>query len=319
MDTVTGPDLAIALAKSGGLGVIHRNCEVEDAAKMLRAVKEAQISEDCKNAVRDSKGRLAVGVALPHSKTEYAEALAEDADLFFMDVASFYNTEVIEGTRKIIDATGKKVVIGNLGTREGVAYAVKALGKDNIAAVKVGMGGGSICTTTDVTGVGSPVPYAVEQAAQALNKLHLMDKIPIIADGGLRCSRDIALSLCLGASAVMLGNLFARCHESLGDIVTEGGKEYKVYWGMGSAEARTKRFALDRYQRNGTSSCKNINEGIRTLVPVDGTVAELVSKLASELKVTMGYIGAGSIAQMRKVAHMVVHSTSPSPAKAEAR
>jgi IMP dehydrogenase len=304
MDTVTGSEMAIALAMSGGLGVVHRNCSVDEAVEMVSAVKKAALPGNDGTAAKDSKNRLAVGAALSPFDIDRAAALAEKADLLFIDVASFYNIKVIEGTKKLIDAIDRKIVIGNLGTQKGVAYAVKELGEENIAAVKVGMGGGSICTTTDVTGVGSPVTYAVEQAARALKELKLIDKIPIIADGGLRCSRDIALSLCLGASSVMLGNLFARCAESLGEKVVRDGKAYKVYWGMGSPEARRKRMALDRYQLHGKG--KDVDEGIKTYLPMDGKVAELVDRLVAELKVTMGYIGAKSVEEMKEVAEIVV-------------
>lgn len=305
MDTVTEEEMAAAIAINGGLGVIHRNCTADEAVEMVRKVKKAKIpSEKGGTATRDSSGRLAVGAAVSTGDTDRAVALANEADLLFTDVASFHNVKVIEGTRRIIKETGKKVVIGNLGTREGVLHSIRELGSENIAAVKVGMGSGSICITTDVTGVGSPVTFAVEQAALALRELKLLDKIPIIGDGGIRYSRDIAFSLGLGASFVMLGNLFARCEESPGERVVREGKPYKVYWGMGSAEARKRRMAMDRYQDSGKG--KSVDEGIKMQVPLEGTVEETVGRLLAELKATMGYIGADSVREMRDVARIVV-------------
>jgi IMP dehydrogenase len=308
MDTVTEADLAIELALNGGYGVIHRNCTVDEAVAMVEKVKKARVPEGDGNAVTDRKGRLAVGAAISPLDIDRAVALADKADLLFTDVASFYNSKLIEGTKKVAKATGKKIVIGNLGSREGVLHSINEIGKENIAAVKMGMGGGSICITTDVSGVGSPVTFGVEQAALALKELGLIDEIPIIADGGIRYSRDIAFSLGLGASMVMLGNLFARCEESPGERIVKDGKPYKVYWGMGSAEARKKRMVLDRYQDYGRG--KKVDEGIKMHIPLEGKVSEVVDRLIAELKVTMGYIGARNIREMREVAQIVVKTAA---------
>lgn len=305
MDTVTETDMAVATAMNGSLGVIHRNCSTEEAIEMIKAVKKIKIPEEKSGlATKDSDGRLAVGAAVSTGDIEKAIAISREADLLFADVASFYNLKVIEGTKKIIKETGKKIVIGNLGTREGVLYSIKELGKENIAAIKVGMGGGSICITTDVTGVGSPVTFAVDEAARALRELKLLDQIPIIADGGIRYSRDIAFSLGLGASFAMLGNLFARCLESPGEVVRKDGKQYKVYWGMGSAEARKRRMALDRYQDSGKG--KNVDEGMVMHVPLEGKAEDMINKMLAELKTTMGYVGARNVKEMREIAGIAV-------------
>jgi IMP dehydrogenase len=305
MDTVTEADMAIALALKGGLGVIHRNCTVEEAVEMVEKVKRAKIPSECNDiAIKDAKGRLAVGAGISPLDMARCTALSERADLLFTDVTSFHNAKLMEGTKNLIKETNKRLVIGNFGAAEGVAQAVKELGAENIAAIKVGMGGGSICTTTDITGVGSPAAFAVEQAARALGELKLIDRIPIIADGGIRCAKDVAFCLGLGASLAMLGNLFARCEESPGETVVKEGKRYKVYWGMGSAEARKKRFALDRYQDYGKG--KKIDEGIAMHVPIEGSVSNAVEKLTSELRVTMGYVGARNIREMREVSNIAV-------------
>lgn len=307
MDTVTEADLAIALALKGGLGVIHRNCTVDEAVHMAETVKQFSIpSESGEIAVKDTKGHLAVGAAVSPLDIERSVALNDHVDLLFTDVASYHNTRMFEGAKKMIKETGKKIVIGNLGTKEGVINAVNELGHENIAAIKMGMGSGSICITTDVTGVASPATFAVEQAAAALSELKLIDEIPIIADGGIRCSKDIALCLGLGASFAMLGNLFARCKESPGERIMKDGKPHKVYWGMGSAEARKKRLMLNRYQDFGKG--KQIEEGIAMHVPIEGKVSDVVDRLTSELRVTMGYVGARSIKEMKKVSNIVVRT-----------
>ncbi len=299
MDTVTGPEMAIALGLSGGLGVIHRNCSTEEALEMLRKVKSFKIPGSNVHATKDKKSRLAVGAAIS-SEVERAITIAEEADILFTDVASFHNQKIFEAVKKIIKSTGKKIVIGNLGTEQGVLHAIKEIGSENISGIKVGMGGGSICTTTDVTGVGSPVPFALEEATSALRKMKL--SIPIIADGGIRRPRDIAISFGLGASFVMLGNMLARCDESPGQKIEKDGKQYKVYWGMGSREARAKRAALDRYQDSG----KDIAEGIKIYVEAEGPVSDMVDRLTSTLKTSMGYVGARNISEMGTKANFAV-------------
>lgn len=306
MDTVTESSLAAALALRGGLGVIHRNCTISEAVEMIRKVKATQIPEGNTVAARDADGKLAVAAAVSPLDLDRAMELSKEADLLFTDVASFHNSRLMEGTKKIIEATGKRIVVGNFGTAEGVLDAVKELGKENIAAVKVGLGGGSICITTDVTGVGSPATFASQQAASALKSLNLLDKIPIIADGGIRSSRDIAIAFAMGASLVILGKIFSGCEESAGETVVKGGKRWKTYWGMGSSEARKKRMVLDRYQDYAKG--KQVDEGIKSYVPLNGTVSETVDRLMSELRVTMGYIGAESIQEIPNKARMVVRT-----------
>lgn len=308
MDTVTGSRMAIALAARGALGVIHRNCSVEETVGMLKEVKDADPPRNgC--AALDSDGRLAVGAAISPTDIARAEALAKAADILFTDVASFHNDLLIKGAKAVIQKTGKKLVIGNLGTREGVLESVTGLGAENIAAIKVGMGGGSICITTNVTGVGAPVPFAVEQAASALEELGLLGRIPIIADGGIRSSMDIAISLGLGASMVMLGNMFVSCEESLAPVTTREGKAYKTYWGMGSSEARKKRFVLDRYQ--DFSKGKDVDEGIKMYVEMGEDVGSMIDALSSKLRVSMGYVGAANVEEMGTRCKLVVRKPKP--------
>ena len=264
-----------------------------------RKVKSFKIPGSNAHATKDKKARLAVGAAIS-SEVERAITIAEEADILFTDVASFHNQKIFESVKKIIKSTGKKIVIGNLGTEQGVLHAIKEIGSENISGIKVGMGGGSICTTTDVTGVGSPVPFALEEATSALRKMKL--SIPIIADGGIRRPRDIAISFGLGASFVMLGNMLARCDESPGQKIEKDGKQYKVYWGMGSREARAKRAALDRYQDSG----KDIAEGIKIYVEAEGPVSDMVDRLTSTLKTSMGYVGARNISEMGTKANFAV-------------
>ncbi|MDE1865929.1 MAG: guanosine monophosphate reductase [Candidatus Micrarchaeota archaeon] len=306
MDTVTGSRLAIALALRGGLGVIHRNCSIEQTVKMIRMVKSEKVPDSNALAPRDRQGRLAVGAGLSPMDIKRATALYGEADLLFIDVASFHNRKLVEGAKRIIGATGAKIVVGNFGTADGVRYAIEELGEENVSAVKVGMGGGSICTTTDVSGVGSPSTFAIEQAALALKQMNLLQRIPIIGDGGISKPRDVAIAIGLGASAVMLGKVFAACEESCAKTVWRSGEKYKVYWGMGSAQARKKRMALDRYQ--DYQKGKQIDEGVKMYLRVSGSVENAVGAIEGSLRVGMGYVGAGNLQEMHQKSMVVARA-----------
>jgi len=211
--------MAIALAKKGGIGVIHRNCTMEEEVSMVKAVKESFYSlEGYADALLDEEKRLVVAAAVSPYDIERAMQLAKYADALLIDVAHFHNPKIIDGTRKIIKETGKDVVIGSFGTKEAVVDCVTKL--DGAAGLRVGIGCGSICTTTDVTRAGAPTLFAVAQAGDALQEMG--SDIPIIADGGIRSAGDISLGMAFGASSAMLGFGLAGCKESPGDIRCTG-------------------------------------------------------------------------------------------------
>ncbi len=403
MDTVTGPDLAIALAREGGLGILHRNCSVDEQVEMARRVKRAEsmiirdvivirpdttVSEAINimnrmdihglpvvengdrlvgivtwrdvrysdknlyirdvmtprdrlivakdevsideakelmqihkieklpiiddnwrlkglitfkdlelrgrypNASRDKEGRLLVGAAVSPYDIERAKKLDRYVDILVIDVAHFHNENVINATSKLAKYVNADIVIGNLGTKEGVLEALSRI--ENVSGLRIGMGSGSICTTSVVTKVAAPTFYATIMASEALEELGLHGEIPIIADGGIRNTGDIALALAAGASAVMMGNIFAGTKESPGRLIAIQGKYYKEYYGMGSARARSKRAGLDRYSKPS----KDIDEGIEGWVPYRGRVSDVVKELIGGLQAAMGYVGAKNIPEM---------------------
>ena len=399
MDTVTESEMAIALARHGGLGVLHRNCNVEEEVGMARNVKRAEaliirdvitvrpgstiddllglmeehnihgfpvvddgdsivgivtwrdfrladqglkvedvmtrdvitggenttleeaksilhehrieklpiVDEDGKvsglitmkditlkgtypEAVRDDLGRLVCAAAISPFDQERAIALDEYVDILVMDVAHFHNKNCFDSTKKVLKNVTAEVVVGNIGTYEAAEDCLTKL--DGVAGLRVGIGSGSICTTSVVTRAGSPTLYAVSQVADAVKEYG--SDVAIIADGGIRNPGDIAVALAAGASCAMMGNVFAGTSESPGRLVALEGRYYKEYYGMGSAAARKKRYAQDRYSQPS----KTVNEGVEGWVPYRGGVADIVSEFVGGLKAAMGYVGARTIPEM---------------------
>jgi len=314
MDTVTEATMAIALARNGGMGVIHRNCSTEEEVEMVKAVKNEQYSKETyKNAVVDDQGRLRVVAGISPFDMERAKQLSKYADALLVDVAHFHNSNVIEAAKKISTETGSELVIGSFGTKDGVLDCVRKI--ENAGALRVGIGGGSICTTTDVTRAGSPALFAVAQAADALEEMGRSD-IPIIADGGIRNAGDISLTAVFGASSAMLGYALAGCKESPSEIKMINDKQYKLHRGMGSHAARAKRAALDRYGNAG----KNLAEGVEMMIPYTGEVDDVVGDMLAGIRASIGYAGAEDMESMKKIAKVArVNYRNKSSNKAEDR
>ena len=294
MDTVTEAQMAVAMAQCGGIGVLHRNCSIEEELQMVKQVKVVEASGPDATLGRDK--RLAVAAAISPFDLERARVLGEHADALVIDVAHFHTNAILEATREIIKATDADIVIGSLGTKAGVKHSVENL--DRVDGLRCGIGGGSICITTDVTKAGSPVPFAVSQAADALEEIGRRD-IPIIGDGGIRTAGDIAIAFALGATSAMLGYGFAGTDECPGDVVTVEGKKYKSYRGMGSQGARERRAIADRYADTGG---RKLIEGIEGLTPYKGRVSDVIELLNSGIRASIGYGGAGSIEEMHRKA-----------------
>jgi IMP dehydrogenase len=307
MDTVTESAMAIAMAENGGIGVIHRNMSAEEQVEILKTVKSAEPNSP--NATIGDDKRLAVAAALSPFDIDRAKLISKYTDALLFDVAHFHTKAILESVKKIISETGKDIIIGSMGTKEDVMHSVSYLEK--VDGLRVGIGGGSICITTDVTKAGSPTPFAVSQAADALRELGL--EIPIIADGGIRTAGDIALVFALGADSAMLGYGVAGTDESPGDIKTVNGAKYKPYRGMGSKGAREKRLVNDRYADTGG---KNFDEGIEGMIPYKGSVADVISVMNSSVKASIGYAGAGSIKDMHAKAR-IARISSGRTSKAE--
>ncbi len=410
MDTVTESDMAIAVARQGGLGVIHRNCAAEEQVEMVKRVKRAEaliirdvitvapedtvaqalalmeknsisglpvvdrtrlvgivtgrdvrfpqpsllvkqvmtknvvkaeegisideaqrLLRDHKieklpivnnagelsglitfkdillrgkypDAARDENGQLLCAAAVSPFDLDRAKKLDEYADILVTDVSHFHNANVFTATKKLMSEVSAVVVVGNIGTYEAAEDAITEL--EEVGGFRVGIGSGSICTTTEVTKAGSPTLFATAQVSDAVMKHGA--NIPIIADGGIRSPGDVAIALTAGASAVMVGNLFARCQESPGTLITIGGRYYKQYRGMGSPTARAKRYSLDRY----STPAKGVPEGVEGWVPYKGEVSVVLDELASGLKASMGYAGARNIQELWSKARLAALSPS---------
>ena len=280
MDKVTGPEMAIAFGKLGGLGVLHRNCSVEEQAAMVREVKKAGVK---------------VAAACGPFAEERAIALEKaGADAIVIDCAHGHNLNVLASAKKIKkQLKHAKMIFGNIATAEAAKAACQFAD-----AVKVGVGPGSICTTRVISGVGVPQLSAVMEVASVANK----KKIPVIADGGIRTSGDIAKALAAGASAVMCGNMFAGTDETPGKIVEKDGRQFKEYRGMGSKSVIESASGKERYFTHGR---KAVPEGVEALVPYKGPVADIVGTLISGVQVGMGYAGAKTIPEFQKRAQFI--------------
>ena len=407
MDTVTEAEMAIALAREGSLGVLHRNCSLQEEVDMARRVKRAEaviirdvvtvgpdmtvaellsmmeehgikgfpVVEDSgelqgivtwrdvrladsslrirdvmteevvtgnedteideamkilhehrieklpivdkdnrvqglitmkditlkgtfKDAVRDEEGRLLCAAAISPFDLQRAKVLDRYVDVMVLDVSHFHNKNVFDATKKVLKEVSADVIVGNIGTYQAAEDIITQL--NGVAGLRVGIGSGSICSTSVVTRAGAPTLFATSQVADAVKDYE--SDIPIIADGGMRNPGDVAVAMAVGASAAMMGNVFAGCRESPGRLVAMEGRYYKEYYGMGSAKARQKRFAQDRYSQPS----KSVNEGVEGWVPFRGPVKEILSEFTGGLKAAMGYVGAATIPEVWEKAKLAL-------------
>jgi len=293
MDSVTGSALAEAMARNGGLGILHRNCSVEEQVRLAREVKSSAVDvEKWPRATVDENGLLMVGAAVGPQDLDRVKALVKTVDLVLVDVAHFHTESCFSGTRRILEACSVDLVVGNIGTVGAAEDVVSKL--DGVAGLRCGIGSGSTCSTSVQTRVSAPTLYAVACAADATRKMGV--DMPIIADGGIRNPGDASIALAAGAWTVMLGSVLAAAEESLSPVETHNGQPFKRHWGMGSHKARMKRFAMDRYSK----PAKNVAEGVEGLIPVSGPTSKIVEEFAGALKATCGYIGAKNIPEMWK-------------------
>ena len=293
MDTVTSSRMAIAVARCGGIGVIHRNMSRDEQIEEVREVKASDplegVEEGSLKPATDKEGNLLVAAAVSPFDLDRAKKLSRWTDALVVDVAHFHNEAVIVSTKKMISEVGIDVVVGNVGSYEAAEEIITRI---EAGAIRAGISSGSICITGEVTGAASPTLWATTQVSQALTDYGV--KLPVIADGGIRGPGDAAKAFAVGACSVMLGFVLAGSEESPSEPIMINGRMFKLYRGMGSLSARAKRYALDRYSRPS----KEVAEGIEMLVPYKGKVVSIIKEFVGGLKAALGYAGASTIEDM---------------------
>ncbi|MCH8164051.1 MAG: IMP dehydrogenase [Planctomycetes bacterium] len=248
------------------------------------------------NACRDARGRLRVGAAVGVDQLDRVDALVHaEIDVIVVDTAHGHSRNVINAIKKIRKRYDLDIIAGNVATAEAAADLVSA----GVDAIKVGIGPGSICTTRMVTGVGVPQLTAIFNVAQIADE----HAVPVIADGGIRHSGDIAKAIAAGASSVMLGSMFAGLDESPGELILHGGRRFKTYRGMGS-EGAMGAGSADRYSQRWDST-KFVPEGVEGRVPYRGPLGEFLYQMVGGLRAAMGYCGCRTIDDLREHARFV--------------
>ncbi|MGL4421643.1 MAG: IMP dehydrogenase [Gemmataceae bacterium] len=266
--------------------------------KGLITIKDIDKTQNFPHACKDGRGRLRVGAAIGVHDYERADSLIRaGVDVLTVDSAHGHSRNVVETVRELKRRHAIDIIAGNIATAAGA----KALADAGADGIKVGIGPGSICTTRIVSGVGVPQMSAIANAVQALAG----SGIPLIADGGIRYSGDITKALAAGASAVMIGGLFAGLAESPGQTILYRGRTFKAYRGMGSLGAMQQGSA-DRYsQGGGTPSGKLVPEGVEGRVPYKGPLAPFVFQMVGGVRSGMGYVGARTLHELRTQARFI--------------
>ncbi|MDD3055428.1 MAG: IMP dehydrogenase [Aliarcobacter sp.] len=263
----------------------------------LITIKDINKKREHPNANKDEFGRLRVGAAIGVGQLDRARALvAVGVDVLVLDSAHGHSKGILDTVKAIKAEMDVQIIAGNVATAEATADLI-ACGAD---AVKVGIGPGSICTTRIVAGVGVPQISAIDECAAEGAKTGT----PIIADGGIKYSGDVAKALAVGASCVMMGSALAGTEESPGEVVLSHGRKFKTYRGMGSIGAMTKG-STDRYFQEGTAADKLVPEGIEGMVPYRGTISDIIHQMVGGLRSSMGYLGSKDIPTFQERAEFV--------------
>jgi IMP dehydrogenase len=300
MDSVTESRMALAMAREGGLGVIHKNFSPDEQAAEVKLVKSASLEGFPEHASRDAAGRARVAAAIgpgPDRDARVAALIEAGVDLVVVDTAHGHSKGVLDAVAYV-----KKrypdicVLAGNVATAE----ATRALAEAGADAVKVGIGPGSICTTRVVAGVGVPQITAVADCAKEAERAG----ISVVADGGLKLSGDVTKALAAGARTVMIGSLFAGTEEAPGEVVLISGRAFKTYRGMGSLGAMQKG-SKDRYGQGGTADEKLVPEGIEGRVPYRGPLGTILHQIVGGVRSGMGYVGARTVDELREKGRFV--------------
>jgi len=272
---------------------------VDDAGNLmgLITIKDIEKKIQFPNANKDEFGRLRVAAAIGVGQLDRAAALVEaGADVIVLDSAHGHSQGIIDTVKRIKKELDVDVVAGNIASADAAQDLIDA-GADG---VKVGIGPGSICTTRIVAGVGVPQISAIDEVAQIANKAG----VPVIADGGIKYSGDVAKALAVGGSCVMLGSALAGTYEAPGEMIIYNGRQFKEYRGMGSIGAMSKG-STDRYFQEGTAADKLVPEGIEGRVPYRGKISDVVHQMIGGLRSSMGYCGSESIPMFWEKAEFV--------------
>jgi IMP dehydrogenase len=283
--------------------VLHRHrieklpvVDAEGRLKGLITVKDIEKRIRYPHATKDEQGRLRVAAAVGTGVEGLARAealVAEDVDVLVVDTSHGHSQGVVEAVRELKGRYDVAVIAGNVATAEGTRALVEA-GAD---AVKIGMGPGTICTTRVVAGIGVPQVTAVYDCAQAAAR----DDVPLISDGGIQFSGDVAKAIAAGADTVMIGGLLAGTDESPGEVVFHQGEQFKEYRGMGSVGAMRERYSSDRYfQEDVDEVGKLVPEGIEGRVAYKGPLRNVVHQLVGGLRQAMGYCGAAGVEELKQ-------------------
>jgi len=273
----------------------------ENELRGLITVKDIQKRSQFPNATKDEHGRLRVGAAIGIAKDTRERAdllIANSVDVLVVDTAHGHSSRVIDTVRELkTKYPDTEIIAGNVGTKEAAQALIDA-GAD---AIKVGIGPGSICTTRIVAGIGVPQITAISECFDVASA----SNIPVIADGGIRYSGDIAKALAAGATSVMIGSLFAGMEESPGETILYEGRTYKSYRGMGSVGAMSEG-SKDRYfQESEEEPTKFVPEGIEGMIPYRGPVRDTIYQLVGGLRSSMGYCGTRTIEDLKSNAKFI--------------
>ncbi|MBT4572525.1 MAG: IMP dehydrogenase, partial [Campylobacteraceae bacterium] len=265
--------------------------------KGLITIKDIKKKVEYPNAAKDEHGRLLVGAAIGVGQIDRAKALvAAGCDVLVLDSAHGHSKGILDTVVAIKKELDIQVIAGNVATEEATEDLIKC-GAD---AVKVGIGPGSICTTRIVAGVGVPQISAIDECAAMGAKYG----VPIVADGGIKFSGDVAKALAVGAGTVMMGSALAGTEESPGEVILSHGRKFKSYRGMGSIGAMTKG-STDRYFQEGTAADKLVPEGIEGMVPYKGYMKEIIHQFIGGLRSSMGYLGSKDLDVFQETAEFV--------------
>ncbi len=284
--------------------VMHQNkieklpiVDENNKLKGLITIKDINKKIEHPNANKDEHGRLRVAAAIGVGQMDRAQALVDaGVDVLVLDSAHGHSKGILDTVKLIKEKLDVDVIAGNVAT----AAATEDLIKVGADAVKVGIGPGSICTTRIVAGVGVPQISAIDECSAMGAKYG----VPIIADGGIKYSGDVAKALAVGASCVMMGSALAGTEESPGEVILSHGRKFKSYRGMGSIGAMTKG-STDRYFQEGTAADKLVPEGIEGMVPYRGYISDIIHQMIGGLRSSMGYLGSATIEIFQDTAQFV--------------